>query len=404
MSARTHVRCLAIMVVAGCGRADSRSSEATVAEPAIDIRAAITAELGDMLARGEAVELVGFGTFSIREYKPYEGRNPRTGEVVHVPGLRLVFFKAAQATREYIDGTTDLEPKVKAKQFVKRIARSAKASPNKIEGVLLDWTSDIVRRLRKHDSVAFGPLGFFRVVHKPEAVDRDPRTGQEIRIAARRTAIFRPSQGLKNRIAGVAASPTISRGAVKGALDAFPRRAVGSVSEASEWFKRLDVPTGDTGDVHMLFQRHLGRPPSPLTALLLSIASGEERLGVRPLNNTEALSQAVQFSGDILEAWEPIPEDQRGVIMVPFAQDQNDRYWYMCPHAPPSGDAWVFQLHEDGGHEHTYTLAGWVSGVLLLSTLKQIHPGGLLHHEDAERVLSRLSELDSPFGPSDLPY
>jgi integration host factor subunit beta len=42
---------------------------------------------------GEGIEIRGFGSFTVREYKSYEGRNPRTGAPVHVPPKRLPFFK-----------------------------------------------------------------------------------------------------------------------------------------------------------------------------------------------------------------------------------------------------------------------------------------------------------------------
>ena len=45
------------------------------------------------LARGERVEIRGMGSISVKEYKPYIGRNPRSGEPVPVTAKRLPFFK-----------------------------------------------------------------------------------------------------------------------------------------------------------------------------------------------------------------------------------------------------------------------------------------------------------------------
>lgn len=45
------------------------------------------------------VELRGFGSFAIREYQGYLGRNPRTGETVNVPPKRLPFFKVGKELR-----------------------------------------------------------------------------------------------------------------------------------------------------------------------------------------------------------------------------------------------------------------------------------------------------------------
>ncbi len=58
------------------------------------------------LERGERIEIRGFGSFEVRSYKPYEGRNPRTGETVHVKAKRLPFFKVGKELRELINSST----------------------------------------------------------------------------------------------------------------------------------------------------------------------------------------------------------------------------------------------------------------------------------------------------------
>jgi integration host factor subunit beta len=58
----------------------------------------------EALRRGDGIEIRGFGSFSIREYKEYEGRNPRTGETVHVKPKRLAFFKVGKELRERVNG------------------------------------------------------------------------------------------------------------------------------------------------------------------------------------------------------------------------------------------------------------------------------------------------------------
>jgi integration host factor subunit beta len=57
----------------------------------------------DSLKRGEGIEIRGFGSFTIREYKAYDGRNPRTGETVHVKPKRLAFFKVGKELRERVN-------------------------------------------------------------------------------------------------------------------------------------------------------------------------------------------------------------------------------------------------------------------------------------------------------------
>ena len=57
----------------------------------------------EALQRGEGIEIRGFGSFTVRPYKPYSGRNPRTGEPVPVPAKRLPFFKVGKDLRERVN-------------------------------------------------------------------------------------------------------------------------------------------------------------------------------------------------------------------------------------------------------------------------------------------------------------
>lgn len=56
------------------------------------------------LERGEGIEIRGFGSFTVREYKGYNGRNPRTGQTVPVPPKRLPFFKVGKELKELVNG------------------------------------------------------------------------------------------------------------------------------------------------------------------------------------------------------------------------------------------------------------------------------------------------------------
>lgn len=55
------------------------------------------------LEAGARVELRGFGAFSVRKRDPRVGRNPRTGETVHVPGKHVPFFRTGKELRHQID-------------------------------------------------------------------------------------------------------------------------------------------------------------------------------------------------------------------------------------------------------------------------------------------------------------
>jgi len=60
-------------------------------------------EMKQALVDGERIEVRGFGSFSIREYDGYEGRNPKTGEMVKVAPKRLPFFKVGKELRDRIN-------------------------------------------------------------------------------------------------------------------------------------------------------------------------------------------------------------------------------------------------------------------------------------------------------------
>jgi len=55
------------------------------------------------LRRGERIEIRGFGSFEIRHYRSYQGRNPRTGSTVAVKPKRLPFFKVGKELKERVN-------------------------------------------------------------------------------------------------------------------------------------------------------------------------------------------------------------------------------------------------------------------------------------------------------------
>jgi integration host factor subunit beta len=61
-------------------------------------------EIAVALARGDRVELRGFGAFSVKQRDARQGRNPRTGEAVSVEGKAVPFFKTGKQLRERLNG------------------------------------------------------------------------------------------------------------------------------------------------------------------------------------------------------------------------------------------------------------------------------------------------------------
>lgn len=70
-----------------------------------DADAAITAvfdSITEALKNGDKVQLVGFGTFSVRERAAKEGLNPRTKEKINIPASKVPGFKAGKALKDAV--------------------------------------------------------------------------------------------------------------------------------------------------------------------------------------------------------------------------------------------------------------------------------------------------------------
>ncbi len=57
----------------------------------------------EALVNGDKVQLVGFGTFEVRERSARKGRNPQTGEEIDIPAASVPAFKAGKALKDSIN-------------------------------------------------------------------------------------------------------------------------------------------------------------------------------------------------------------------------------------------------------------------------------------------------------------
>ena len=64
---------------------------------------AVLEALADALARGEAVRMVGFGTFDTKDRPAHTARNPRTGAPIAVPASRSVSFRPGKALKDAVN-------------------------------------------------------------------------------------------------------------------------------------------------------------------------------------------------------------------------------------------------------------------------------------------------------------
>lgn len=57
----------------------------------------------DALASGNSIEIRGFGSFVVKDYGSYYGRNPKTGEKIQVSPKKLPFFKVGKELKELVN-------------------------------------------------------------------------------------------------------------------------------------------------------------------------------------------------------------------------------------------------------------------------------------------------------------
>ncbi|HIJ96747.1 MAG TPA: integration host factor subunit beta [Desulfuromonadales bacterium] len=69
-----------------------------------DVVNLIFSSMADALIRGDRIEIRGLGSFVIKEYGTYTGRNPKTGEPIKVSPKKLPFFKVGKELKEMILG------------------------------------------------------------------------------------------------------------------------------------------------------------------------------------------------------------------------------------------------------------------------------------------------------------
>ncbi|MDO5310298.1 MAG: HU family DNA-binding protein [Clostridia bacterium] len=72
-----------------------------------DAEAALTAFIGaveDALKKGDKVQLVGFGSFEVRERAARTGRNPQSGEEMKIEAAKVPAFKAGRGLKDLVNG------------------------------------------------------------------------------------------------------------------------------------------------------------------------------------------------------------------------------------------------------------------------------------------------------------
>lgn len=89
-------------LVVRCEELSHRDSEAVVN--------AMFDEMAQGLARGERIEIRGFGSFGVKQRRARQGRNPKTGEPVEVAAKRIPFFRAGKELRAEVNVKAGVRP------------------------------------------------------------------------------------------------------------------------------------------------------------------------------------------------------------------------------------------------------------------------------------------------------
>jgi integration host factor subunit beta len=80
----------------------SEENDIPLDEAALVVNTFVTS-VKESLFNGDRVEIRGFGSFKLKGYGGYTGRNPKTGEVVEVQPKQLPFFRAGKELKEYLN-------------------------------------------------------------------------------------------------------------------------------------------------------------------------------------------------------------------------------------------------------------------------------------------------------------
>ncbi|OGB68880.1 MAG: DNA-binding protein [Caldithrix sp. RBG_13_44_9] len=84
------------------------------------------------------------------------------------------------------------------KDLVDAIASKTKKSRKESDAFLNAFLNSVRGELKKGGQVSLVGFGSFKVVHRPARMARNPRTGAQIKIAARKAPVFRAGKGLKD--------------------------------------------------------------------------------------------------------------------------------------------------------------------------------------------------------------
>jgi len=165
----------------------------------------ILEHMASTLEGGDRVEIRGFGSFSLHYRGPRVERDPKTGRKVALEGKHVVHFKPGKELRERVN-LVNRETAVGAltktglsENLFDKLGFSKRDAKETVEL----FFEKIRKALESGEPVKLSGFGNFELRDKNERPGRNPKTGEDIPITARRVVTFHPGQKLSDRVAHV---------------------------------------------------------------------------------------------------------------------------------------------------------------------------------------------------------
>jgi DNA-binding protein HU-beta len=217
---------------------DSIASEADITKA--DAKKALDAFIDTTtkaLKKGNRVALVGFGSFSVSKRSARKGRNPQTGKEIKIPAKKVVQFKAGDELAAALDlipgegderrlqagthigrrGMREVDHKpdtdrsdhwvdnqgqgplvtIDAEVLARQYEELSKADAKKAINAFIVVTADKIKKKKRATLAGFGA---FSVSKRSARKGRNPQTGKEIKIPAKKVVKFKPGAELSEKI------------------------------------------------------------------------------------------------------------------------------------------------------------------------------------------------------------
>jgi len=101
------------------------------------------------------------------------------------------------------------------RDLVKKIAKRLSCRQNLAKDIVQAFLDEVIEELARGNRLEFREFGVFDTIEKKPRVARNPRTGEKVRVPAKRVVHFKVGRLMKEKVAGVEAAPEVSDGVEK---------------------------------------------------------------------------------------------------------------------------------------------------------------------------------------------